>query len=70
MAVIYKCDLCNNEINQGEENGTFTAVEKTTLYNEKHQAQSGFKKTESLFCSQCLKGINNYIAGQRNIIKK
>ena len=68
--IIYKCDLCGGEIKQGEENGTFTAMEKTILYDEKHQAQQGFKKTELLFCQQCLKGIRSYLDGQKNLNKK
>jgi len=66
----YICDLCGGEIKQGEENGTLVYVEKTFMFDVKHQKQDAVKETKLMFCSQCLKGIKDYISGQMGILNK
>ena len=65
----YICDLCENQIKEGEENGTLAYIEKTFIFDAKHLKQDAVKKTEMIFCSQCLQGIKSYLSGQKSLKK-
>ncbi len=67
--VKYICDICSNEIKEGKENGKLLYVEKTFMFDIKHQKQEAVKQNEMIFCCQCLKGLKNYLAGQKSVNK-
>ena len=66
MAIIIKCDICNEEIKNGEENGKLVYVEKT-FQLLKGKQEPAIKQTEMIFCEKCIRGIRKYILGQKGI---
>jgi hypothetical protein len=62
--IIIKCDICENTINQNEENGKLIYIEKT-FQLIKNKQEPGFRQVEMIFCKDCIREMRAYLHTQR-----
>ncbi len=62
--IIYKCDICEKQIIDLNELGSFK-IQERSLDFLKHQKQEGVKVREFIFCVECARKIMEYITALR-----
>jgi hypothetical protein len=63
------CDICDDLIKPQDENGKLVYIEKT-FQLLKNKQEPAIRQTELIFCEKCIRGLRQYIHGQRDVQKK